>query len=359
LLKRLVSVCLVILLFGCTGSGKDAGSDWQKSAVLPVKPGSTVRIRVVHATNPRLAKFSPDDLKIMLASAQLTVWKNFGIYVEFTDAPDIGIDRLFALIPPDIMKQRMSSMYDFKTGKGDTKQLAAGINATLTERGTTLADGLAFAAPYLPPDAHPADLMAFSELLSNVMLQRLAQWRDVKAVDGAPVLDAAPYNEWVYWDTLGYGDLPYDLVITNQLIASAEYYGVDIHSAIRGGVTVGTTSYSRTGRYGSYVVMSTFPFLDDSAHTRLLRGGEQYSEEDAAELAGAYMAHEIGHLLLQLGHPFGRKACVMNPASMLRFREWFHQINAADCALGSSPEMTAGNIPPTFNTAWVRMTQKQ
>ena len=143
------------------------------------------------------------------------------------------------------------------------------------------------------------------------------------------MLDASPYNEWVYWDTLGYGDLQYDLVITNQFIASAEYYGVDIHSALRGGVTVGTTSYSRTSKFSSYIVMSTFPFLDNSDATKLMRGGEQYSEADAAELAGAYMAHEIGHLLFQLGHPFGQRACVMNPASMLHFREWFDQINAA------------------------------
>jgi hypothetical protein len=359
LLKVLLGICVIALLFGCAESDKESGSEWQKSTVAPIKPGATVRIRVVHATNPRLARFSPDYLNILLASAQLTVWKNFGINVEFTEPVEVGIDRIFALIPPDIMKQRMSSMYDFKSGKGDRHELAKGIYATLTERKTTLEDGLAFAAPYLPADAHPKDLMAFSELLTDVMLDRLDKWRSVKALDGGPVLDATPYNEWVYWDTLGYGNLPYDLVITNQLIASAEYYGVDIHSAIRGGVTAGTTSYSRTGKFGSYVVMSTFPFIDKSGHTRLLRGGEQYSEEDAAELAGAYMAHEIGHLLLQLGHPFGKKACVMNPARMLRFREWFDQINAADCPLGSSPEMTSGDVPPTFNTRWVQMMQKQ
>ncbi|ADE11129.1 hypothetical protein [Sideroxydans lithotrophicus] len=191
------------------------------------------------------------------------------------------------------------------------------------------------------------------------MLERLQQWRAIKAADGASVLDASPYNEWVYWDTLGYGKLPYDLVITNQLIASAEYYGVDIHSAIRGGVTVGTTTYNRDSKYGSYVFMSTFPFLDNSGQTMLLRGGEQYSRADAAELAGAYLAHEIGHLLFQFGHPFGQKACVMNPASMLRFKEWFDQLNGADCPIGSRPEMTAGAIPPTFNAAWLRMTQAQ
>ncbi len=353
--RRLICICLIVLLPGCLELG--GSNEWQNSSVTPIKPGSTVRIRVVQATNPRLARFSPDHLKIMLASAQLTVWKHFGVYAEFTVAPEIGIDQLFAIIPPAVMKERIPSIYNFKSGSGDKHKLAEGINETLTQRGTRLEDALAFATPYLP-DAHPKDLMSFSGLLSNVMLERLEQWRSVKAADGAPVLDNTPYNEWVYWDTLGYGNLPYDLVITNQLIASAEYYGVDIHSAIRGGLTVGTTAYSRTSKYGAYVVMSTFPFTDNSGNSTLLRGGEQYSEEDAAELAGAYMAHEIGHLLLQLGHPFGQKACVMNPASMLRFREWFNQINSPDCPLGSSPEMTAGAIPPFFNPEWVRMSQK-
>lgn len=354
LIKR-ICIALVGLLLGCS-SGES--SEWKNAAVAPVKPGATVRIRVVHAINPRLAKFSPDHLRIILASAQLTVWKDFGVYVEFTDAPDTGIDQLFALIPPAVMKERLSSIYDFKSGNGDKQKLAEGINTTLTQRGTKLEDALAFAAPYLPADAHPKDLMSFSELLANVMLDRLQQWKHLNAADGAPVLDTSPYNEWVYWDTLGYGNLPYDLVLTNQLIASAEYYGVDIHSAIRGGLTVGTTAYSRTGKYGSYIVFSTFPFQDNSEATRLLRGGEQYSEEDAAELAGAYLAHEIGHMLFQFGHPFGQKACVMNPVSMLRFREWFNQINGTDCPIGNRPEMTPGAIPPSFNTAWVRMVQE-
>jgi hypothetical protein len=351
LLTKRICIALVVFLLGC----KAEVNEWQKSSVTPVKPGSTVQIRVVQAVNGRLPRMSPEQMKIVLASAQLTVWKNFGVYVEFTEAPEIGIDRLFALIPPSIREARLQSIYDFKSGTGDKQKLAEGIFTTLTERGTKLEDALAFAAPYLPADAHPKDLTSFADLLAKVMLERLDQWRNVNAADGAPVLDYSPYNEWVYWDTLGYGNLPYDLVITNQFIASAEYYGVDIHSAIRGGVTVGTTSYNRTGKYGSYIFWSTFPFSDNSENSKRLRGGEEYSEVDAAELSGAYLAHEIGHLLLQLGHPFGQKACVMNPVSMLRFREWFNQINAEGCPLGSRAEMTAGNIPPVFNAEWVRM----
>jgi hypothetical protein len=175
------------------------------------------------------------------------------------------------------------------------------------------------------------------------------------ATDGNPVLDASAYNEIADWDILGYGNLKYDLVITNQLFASAEYVGVDIHTAIRGGVTVGLTTYSRNSQFGSYIVWSTFPFLDNSDNTKLLRGGETYSDTEAAELSGAYLAHEIGHMLFQFGHPFGQKACVMNPVSMLHFREWRNQINSANCPIGSRPEMTPGAIPEYYNVNWLKL----
>jgi hypothetical protein len=49
---------------------------------------------------------------------------------------------------------------------------------------------------------------------------------------GTKLIDETPYNE----RSTGRGAeprLPYDVIITNQLIASAEYSAVSIHSAIR------------------------------------------------------------------------------------------------------------------------------
>ena len=347
---KYLSLGLAILLFGC----KEFGNEWQKAPTLPVRQGSTVKIRVVNASNGRLALMSAEQTRIMLTSAQATVKQNFGVNVEFSEVSETGIEQIFALIPPRVRELRKSSIYDFKSGHGDKQRLAKSINTTLTERGTKLADGLAYVTPYLP-DAQAKDLMAFSELLSKVMLERLQGWLNVKATDGAPVLDASPYNEIAYWDILGYGDLPYELVITNQLFASAEYDGVDIHTAIRGGITVGLTTFSRNSKFGSYIVYSTFPFLDNSETTKSLRGGEMYSEKEAAELAGTYLAHEIGHMLFHFGHPFGQKSCVMNPVSMLRFREWQQQIDSSGCQIGSRAEMTPGSIPELYNVNWLKM----
>jgi hypothetical protein len=297
---------------------------------------------------------TPEQIRIMLVSAQSTVKNNFGVNVEFTEVSNTEIEQVFALIPPPLLELRKSSIYDFKSGKGDKQKLAESINTTLTERGTKLEDGLAYVRPFLL-NAQAKDLMSFSELLSTVMLERLQNWRSVMASDGKPVLDASAYNEIADWDILGYGNLQYDLVITNQLFASAEYVGVDIHTAIRGGVTVGLTTYSRNSQFGSYIVWSTFPFLDNSDNTKLLRGGETYSDKEAAELSGAYLAHEIGHLLFRFGHPFGKKSCVMNPVSLLRFREWRNQIDSANCPIGSLPEMTQGAIPEYYNANWLKI----
>lgn len=351
LLSRFLCIGLALLLCGC----REGGSEWQNVTVAPVAAGATVHVRVLHAVNPRLPRLTDSQLRTMFASAQATVRKNFGVDVEFSEISETGIDRVFALIPPSVLEARKPSIYDFKSGRGDRHRIAASISATLTQGGTKLEDALAFARPYLPAGAQPKDLKELSELLSDVMLERLGYWRRLKALDGAPVLDASPYNEWIYWDTLGYGDLQYDLVVTNQFIASAEYSGADIHSALRGGVSVGTTTYSRNSGFGSYIVWSTFPFTDDSDYTRQLRGGERYSATEAAELSGAYLAHEIGHMLFHFGHPFGQKACVMNPVSMLRFREWLQHIDSAACPVGSRPEMVQGAVPEYVNVEWLRM----
>lgn len=345
---------LLLLLSAC----QTPDAEWQKAAVAPVKTGQQVQLRVLHAVNPRFPRLTPEQLRDMLAATQRTVKTHFGADVVFTEVAESDIAQLFALLPRAIQTVSGGSIYDFKSGTGDRIKLADGIYKTLQQRGTKLAEAMAFARPYLPAATAPKDLREFSTVLAQVMLERLEYWRKIRAADGAPVLDGSPYNEWVYWDALGYSALSYDLVISNQLIASAEYVDVDVHSAIRGGVSVGTTSYSRNSRYGTFVFWSTFPFTDDSANTRLLRGGEEYSAAEAAELSGMYLAHEIGHVLFQFGHPFGHAACVMNPVSMLRFREWSRQIDAAGCQIGSLPEMKPGAVSVYFNAEWQKLAPK-
>ncbi|MBA3022427.1 MAG: hypothetical protein FP821_00840 [Sideroxydans sp.] len=343
----------ILLLTGCRGADV-----WRHTEIVPIQPGQTIHLRVAHAVNDRLPRMTPEQLDTLLAATRKTALEHFGVHLEFSEISETSVDVLLALIPPKVRQARMNEIYDFKSGMGDRKQLASGILTTLLERKTKLTEALAYARPYLPDTAAPKSLEEFSILLADVMLARLEGWRAIKAADGKPVLDDTPRNEWIFWDTVGYGELPYDLVITNQLVASAEYTAVEVHTAIRGGLTTGTTTFSRNSPYGSFVFWSTFPFTDTSAQSHALRGNEDYNATQAAELSGAYLAHEVGHLLFKFGHPFGQQACVMNPASLLHYRVWQQQLDAQHCRIGNIPEMQIGAIPEIYNANWLRMAQQ-
>jgi len=343
------ALCSLLLLAGCSTGA------WRHTEIVAIPPGATVHLRVAHAVNDRLPRMTPEQLDTLLAATRKTALEHFGVHLEFSGITETSVDAVLALIPPAVREARMNEIYDFKSGTGDRQRLATAILKTLRDRKTNLADALAYARPYLPRTADPETLQEFAVVLADVMLARLDDWRALKAGDGKPLLDDTPRNEWILWDTLGYGALPYDVIVTNQVVASAEFTAVEVHTAIRGGLTTGTTTFSRTGTYGSFVFWSTFPFTDTSAFSHALRGDEDYAPTQAAELSGAYLAHEIGHLLFKFGHPFGAQACVMNPASMLHYRAWHEGLDAQRCRIGSLPEMRVGAIPEAYNADWLRM----
>lgn len=210
---------------------------------------------------------------------------------------------------------------------------------------------LQFAEPYLGQKLKSAlykegqvpDAKRFATVLTFAMLHRLQSISKLPLGDGLPVIDETPYNEWVHWDLLGNGGINAEVIVTNQFVASAEYHGASLHSALRGGITAGTTSASFASRYGTFSWVSMFPFLGASSELVTLRIGEFYLEDsEIAQLAGTLLAHEIGHQLFHLNHPFGNAACLMAPAPMLAFRKWRNGLAPEKCKIGSSEQMTPG-----------------
>jgi hypothetical protein len=102
------------------------------------------------------------------------------------------------------------------------------------------------------------------------------------------------------------------------------------------------------------VVLSTFVFTRNDPELVDLRDQTIYSDEQAMKLAGAYLVHEIGHMLFHLGHPFGEQGCVMTPTEMLHFGKWYRGLDAKLCPLGSSRNMQPGSVSHlmTYNPAW-------
>jgi hypothetical protein len=299
--------------------------------VPPPLPGETVTLRVAHVVNPALPRMSAVELGDVLAAARRGARENFGVDVEFTQPEEKSLSDLFDRVTPGQASDWNDLSYDFKGGKGDRKRLARGYAAAFRSDDSSLDDLIAFAQPYLLAPVRERSYDGFADAVTATLVARLEELRSEKLPGGRALIDATPANEVLYWVFIGKLSFPYDVVITNQLIASAEYVGSSVHTAIRGGITNGITTDNPSAPRGMTAIVSTYPVIGEDALTRSLRGGESYSEAESARLAGTLLVHELGHELFDFGHPYGKTACVMDPPEMLRFREWAARLSPRDC----------------------------
>jgi hypothetical protein len=280
-----------------------------------------VTLRVVHALNPRFSHMSDGQIAVLLEQARRVVAEHFQIDIKFIQPEQISISALFAHRPAFADADLEEWIYDFKRGGGKRDKLVEDLKGRLQQHGNQSESIFAFARPHLLARPKSETAAGYAEALTSTLLRRLRVWRVLPASGKRAIIDDSKFNEWTHWDTLAHGALPYDIVLTNQLVASAEYYGMDVHSALRGGILVGTTSNSRSGSLHTYAFLSTFPFSNDYPPIIQLRGGTKYSENEAARLAGAYLAHELGHVLLHLGHPFQPRRLRHEPGPIARFQK--------------------------------------
>ncbi len=320
-------------------------SDTLKNLPLP-GPSSLVQplaLRVAYAENPRFAPLADSQIDAILAHAAQAVQAHFKIELRFETPVRVPLADLFAAIPAKTRDKAEKTRLD-ATGHAPTRErLARGLLKDMRTDGDIPAQQR-FATPYLlqPPDDGTA--LAFARALIATQHTLLATWRDAPARDGHPTLGADRFNEYTYWLALGDSPMAFDVILTNQLIASAEREDNSVHSALRGGVSNGITTQSRNARFQLYSVVSSFPFFDGSAATVRLRGGMAAEADEASRQMGLLLAHELGHLLLHLGHPFANPACVMTPPVRLEFRKWQQGLDAHKCPLADSKANTPGFI---------------
>jgi hypothetical protein len=321
-----------------------ASCDARKDATLPVPSlgREAIKLKVAYVVNPRFPKMKYEQITVMLAMARRGVRENFGREVDFLDREEYSVQALFDRVPLNDWSEWNSRIYDFKSGTGDRNRLNRAYAEGLRDKSDSLNEMIAYAKPFLVAPVRERSPEGFAEALTATLLARLEQLKSQKLRDGSDLIDHSPNNEYVFWDRVGRLSFPYDVIITNQLIASAEYVGPSVHSAIRGGITNGITSRNRSSRYGTTAIVSTYPFIGEDAVTRSLRDGETYSDADGARFAGLLLVHEIGHQLFHLGHPYGRRSCVMNPPELLHFRAWSRDLSPKDCPMGESGAMKPG-----------------
>jgi hypothetical protein len=307
-----------------------AGASCAHQAPAPL-PGETVALRVAYVVNPALPGMNPGQLGSLLAEARQGVMENFGVNVKFTQPEEQPLKVLVDRVTPSQRSDWNGLSYDFRNGKGDRARLVRGYAAALRSDENGLDSLIAYAQPYLLVPVPERTYQGLAEAVTATLVSRLERLGSQKRPDGSALIDGSPDNEVLYWAFIGKLSFPYDVVITNQLIASAEYVGSFVHTAIRGGITNGITTGNPSSPRGTTAIVSVYPLIGEDTVTRGLRGGESYSEAESARFAAALLVHEIGHQLFELGHPYGRRACVMNPPELLRFREWVEQLSPRDC----------------------------
>ncbi len=341
--RRALLVAALPLLLAACHTPRDH-SDNNKVVPLPKLPAGPIDLRVAYLVNARLPRMNAEQLGVLLAATQQAAQEHFGVELRFTGAPvEIPIAQAFAAIPATRREAALKDTYDFKTGRGDRARLDKAYAQEFAQGQGPLSELIAYAQPYAPGLRTDSTATEFGAAMAALQLQRLQGWRATRALDGGPAIeDGNEFNAYPMWVALGYSHLPYELVLTNQLIASIEYVDPEVHSAVRGGYANGLTTYSQEARFGTMSVWSTYGFTGNDPALVQWRHGERYEPLEAARLAGLSAAHEIGHQLFHFLHPYAKPACLMDPVPMFAYRAWAKGLSARDCPVGSDPALVPG-----------------
>jgi len=355
---------LLVFVFLCGGACSNDTDQKQKTSQAKTQNWATVdlpdisrqpiKLRVANVINSRFKQLTQDQISRILKRSQQLVKQHFNIDVVFSDVTTLAIEDVFSHLKPQVVAEREGEIVDINFIDDVVREnMQQALFETLSNYKGNRQNVIDFAQPYLlQPEIKQKDFIGLSYALADTLISKLSYWKKQTAADGNAILDDKDYHQWVWWDSLGYGGLPYDVMITNQLVASAEYYGMDVHSSIRGGLTAGTTTYNKNTQFDSYVYIMVYPMLNDTELLTTLRHDESYTNEQVINYSAALLTHELGHLLLHLGHPFGNEHCIMAPTIMLNYRQWYDNLDASQCTVGSSPGMKPGVANLEYNKNW-------
>jgi len=314
-----------------------------------------VKLRVVYVENSRFKSLTENQLEKILKKTSDLVLEHLNIQVEFVQQAGISIQNLFEYLPyvaKDYQSQKIITIDDEVDSLESFNKIRKSIALQIQHGASSQQSIIDYALPYLVEKNELNNINDFTAELAKTVTRRYQFWSGQLAEDGKPVLDDSPFNQWIYWDSLGYGALPYDVIVTNQLVASIEENGMPVHTCLRGGITGGNMTFNKNSALGGFIFVSAFQIINDNQLMSFLREDKTYTEEQRINYIAATITHELGHLLLHYAHPFNAQSCIMNPTPLLHYRKWFDQLDVNACALLNSPMQQPGAATVTFNTKW-------
>jgi len=342
-----------IFIMACTLSEKKSNSSGWQFVPLPDLSQQPLKLNVAHVINRRFVALNDKQITRVLLRTQQLIKHHFNLQVVFEKNQKLSIDQFFSYLPEKVIAERSQYIVDVNNINDEVKkQMRTSIYSTLMEYEQQQTSVIDYAKPYLVDSGPVENLVELADELVKTLLHRIMYWYRQKAEDGDSVLNDMPYNQWVWWDSMGYSDMPYDVVITNQLVASIENYGMAVHSSLRGGITGGTMTYGKKSSYKGYVFISAFQLLNDLPMLEKLRDDKHYTDEQIINYVAALLTHELGHLFFHYGHPFNAPGCIMNPTPVLKYRQWYEGFDVEACKSGQYPMMQPGAARIDFNPDW-------
>ena len=309
---------------------------------MPELGTGPITLRIVRALNPRFPSLSEDEFSDVLDRAAALVQDHFALDVRFERGTDYAIRDLFKILPRSLLENAYRTFYripetpeDFQTLK---KMIAAGFNSGLAPNAAIVRAVESF-IPCATKEMGTAEL---AEAFAERWFGGRRRWHGLRAQDGETVIDSSDFHQQSLWGHLGYADLPADIVITKQLVASAQPYGFDPVVALSGGMLMGITGFSRSAQFRAYSMVSTFPFINDLGDLSDLGPDQSFDPTIATRFAALMLAKEIGLVLLRLRFTWTTPSCIMFPEIPGKMRAHLDALDAAKCRIGSEPAMVPG-----------------
>ena len=262
---------------------------------LPKIENNTIAPRIIYIENPRFPRVATDDIRKIVQAAAALVEEHFGIKVESPSHISVlDIDDVFAELVDNKPQNFEALIGDFRNGNVDWEIVRKNLVKQIEKQKDPLARQIEFARPYLIRPLAREDLDTFSRAVVETFKVCLSYWTVARLEDGHLVIGNVPgrpdlpFNEYGYWTLMAKRGINAEIVLTNQLVASVEYMPIPVHTAIRGGITGGSTEYNPSSQFGSSVWVSLFPYLSDDPHIREHRNGDTYTRDEALYLCGRH-----------------------------------------------------------------------
>ncbi len=292
---------------------------WVTCLSLPLQ-GAPNPLRVGIIINERLPSIDEEQIKDILRHARKEANQVYSLNIEYTALTTHTMAGYFEPYREIVLNKHKIFQYALNIDGASIMDLQ---RALLIEYGQdSLESLLPFVRSALPElgDRNFTNKIDLMGALAELQVQKLSQLKAILLEDGQPLLGGDNLHQFMLWWFYLREQEDFDVIITNQLLASAETFHPEIHGAARGGVATGFAGPSYN-RYGGAALVSLFPIISSLDFFESGRGGN-YSSEEVVESASAILLHELLHLLRHEKHQWSHPHCIMNPTPGFRYREW-------------------------------------